>query len=138
MSLRNYTPRRETVPLNDDTLSVRGLSLTDASKIVGNHLKDVDALMQAYEAKGFNIFAPGAEEDLIRNLIADAPFIVGTVIALACDEEDLAETAAVLPISVQIDALRKILTMTFQDAGGPKAFFETLRRLPGTAKAAKG
>ncbi len=129
MSLRTYTPRRELVPLNDDPLYVRGLSVTDVSKVVGNHLKDVEDLVQSYERKGFNIFAPGAESDLIRNLVADAPQLVGLVIALACDDEDCAEIAAALPLAVQVDALAKIITLTFQDAGGPKAFFETLRRL---------
>lgn len=138
MGIRDYKPRRTVVPLGDTSLSVRGLSLTDISELVGNHLKNIDELMEMFEAKGNDVFAEEAGNNLIKLLTSDAPELTGKIIALASDEAvgmiELAELSAVcqtLPFPVQIDALTAIGKLTFEDAGGPKEFFRKLKALRG-------
>lgn len=138
MGIRDYKPRRTVVPLGDTSLSVRGLSLTDISELVGNHLKNIDELMEMFEAKGNDVFAEEAGNNLIQLLTSDAPELTGKIIALASDEasdrhelDQLAKACESFPFPVQIDALMAIGKHTFEDAGGPKEFFRKLKALRG-------
>ncbi|AAQ63365.2 tail length tape measure protein [Burkholderia phage BcepNazgul] len=144
MGFRDYKARRTTIPVGEETLRVRGLSLTDVAQLVDKHLKDIDTLMEAYSAHTTDVFMNQSGDILIQMLTRDAPELVGKMIALACDEADrkaddyeeqleaLADVFATeLSFSVQIEALTAIGKHTFEDAGGPKRVLQSAGGAPG-------
>lgn len=129
MSLANYKPKTELVTVSGQPLHLRGLSVAVISLLVQNHLTQVDALMDRYAANNRNIFADNAGDNLILMLVRDAPEITSFLIAHGAGEPEAIEQAAAIPFPSQVEILGIIGRLTFEDAGGPKQFFETLRRL---------
>lgn len=124
--LAGYRPPRAQVPLpTGGHLDLRGLSTADLVHLVALYREDVLRAAQAIQANA------GAADLMawVASVQTVAPALIGMVIALACDEPDEAMTAAMLPPSVQIDALRKIWGLTFAGSESLPKVIGTLRHL---------
>jgi hypothetical protein len=137
MSLVGYKPPVETVEFKGGSFQVKGLSLNDVSTLVQANLSDMEQLFGLFDKAVGN----GANMDiggLASTLIAHAPGFVAATIALACTEQDdfevRLEAARILPMPVQIDAIKKIGAVTFEEAGGVKKFLENLTFLKGALR----
>lgn len=128
MGLKNYKPRRHEFALGDgETHSVRGLSFEDISMLVQHHLPDLEEL--------FDLFANISEqsddqfETVVVNLLQRAPGLAANIIAVAGDEPDAPQQAAMLPAPLQMEMLLKIGDFTFQEVGGVKKGMESIAAL---------
>lgn len=138
MSLADFTPARETVEFKGGSFDVRGLSLDDVSILMRSHLPDVEAIIDLL-AKG----NAGAEFEVSAvlehaiTLVKEAPGLVANLIALACDEPDEVDKARALSLPVQVRAIETICKVTFDEAGGPKKFVESLVHLLASLRPAR-
>lgn len=132
MSLADFQPETLTVTYKKTKFDVRGLSLIDLSSLLRTHMNDLESLFDMYEqeSQGLN-FGNIALAKYATRLIADAPGLVSHIIALACDEPDQVNQAQRLPMITQIEALKKIGTLTFEEVGGVKKLIEEMGNLVG-------
>ena len=130
MSLADFQPERITVKSKNFSMAVRGLSLIDCSALLRTHMSDLESLFEMYEqeAQGLS-FGNVAVARYATRLISDAPGLVAHIIALACDEPEQLDNARRLPMIVQINALKAIGTLTFEEVGGVKKLIEELSGL---------
>lgn len=127
MSLADFQPARESVTFNGGEFSVRGLALDDVTVLMRHHMSDVDKLVEAFSSNDSTPeYAAKIAAQHIVTLVKEAPGLVANLIALASDEPDSVENARRLGIAVQIRALETIAKLTFDEAGGPKKFVESL------------
>lgn len=129
MLLAEYAPQREQVTFRSGSLSVRGLALDDIALLMRDNLSDLDSLLRMYSHEIDERVTVSATAQYAVALIRDTPALVARVIALACDEPEHENKARKLPIPVQVDVLKKIVELTFSEAGGAKKFFESLTNL---------
>lgn len=129
MSLKDYSSERLEVTFKGGSFSVRGLSLDDVTALITKHLPDLDKLADLLAGKATQETAAMETMSLALKLVVEAPALVAQAIALAADEPDFAENARKLPLPVQIDAVKKIGRLTFEESGGAKKFFESLSGL---------
>lgn len=142
--LKDYKPRSETVTLSDGfELTVRGLSLSDLSPILGKFEPELESVYVKYltesgesgEAevlppedsiagklgkKGRKPKAPASAEDqgttitdFVKGIVVSAPLLVATIIATANDSPDDVESASRIPAPDQIQLLIAIGRLTF-------------------------
>ncbi|QJI52241.1 pre-tape measure frameshift protein [Cronobacter phage JC01] len=130
MSLADFQPETRTVKVKNVTFEVRGLSFADISSLIRTHMDDLEAVFTMYEreAQGLN-FGNLAMARLATALISDAPGLVAHIIALAADSPEFVDKAARLPAFTQLDALKKIGAMTFEEVGGVKKLLEMIVEL---------
>ena len=141
MGLADYQPARQTVEFKGGSVSVRGLSLDDLTVLLKHHLQDLDNLMEIYQRDVKDELAIAAAVQYGVSLAREAPGLVAHVISLACDEPDKVDRARILPLPIQVELLKAIGSLTFEEVGGAKKFFESLQTLtaairPGTRKTA--
>ena len=130
MALADYTPARATVEFTGGSFQVRGLSLDDVSILMRSHLPDVEALVgMLSESNGGGNIEVGQVMQHAITLVKEAPGLVANLIALAADEPDLVDKARALALPIQVRAIETICNLTFDEAGGPKKFFESLVHL---------
>lgn len=132
MSLAAFQPEKIEIKHRKVTFEVRGLSMTDLSSLVRTHYTDLEALFTIYENEavtgGVNAMSIARYG---TSLIKDAPGLVGHIIALAADEPEMVDNAMRLPMLVQIDALKAIGKLTFEEVGGVKKLIAELSNLVG-------
>lgn len=138
MALADYTPVRAPVEFKGGSFDVRGLSLEDVSVLMRSHLPDVEAIIDLM-AKG----NAGGEFDVTSvmehaiTIVKEAPGLAANLIALAADDPDNVDKARSMPLPLQVRAIEKICEVTFEEAGGPKKFFESLVRLLSSLRPAR-
>lgn len=126
MALSDYVPARSVVSFKGGEFSVRGLALDDIAVLMRNHLSDINALVDVFGKDVTDEAAIGAVAQHAIALIREAPGLVANLIALASDEPDSVDHARRLLMPVQVRAIEEIAKLTFEEAGGPKKFFESL------------
>lgn len=135
MGLADYQPSRETITFKGGSFKVKGLSLDDVGVLMKHHLSDLDALFALY-AKDVNPdMAAAVTAQYAVSLIREAPGLVANVIALGAEEPDNVAFARRLPMPVQVEAIKRIALLTFEEAGGAKKFFASLTELVGMVRA---
>lgn len=127
MALSDYVIQTETVPLKGGSLEVRGLGLDDVTVLLRNHMPDLDKLFDLYDETQTDPTKFGETAKYAIKIVSQAPGLVANMIALASDEPDEVEKCRRLPMAAQVKALTAIIKITFEEAGGPKKFYETLR-----------
>ena len=138
MGLADYQPARQKVEFKGGSVSVRGLSLDDVTVLLKHHLADLDNLMEIYQRDVKDEMAIAAAVQYGVSLAREAPGLVAHVIALACDEPEKVDQARMMPLPVQVELLKAIGTLTFEEVGGAKKFFESLQTLTAAIRPAKG
>lgn len=120
----------ETVEFGDKRYQVRGLGLAQILYIVRQHL---DALTPIYESAASGELFADPTAIAIQMGERFTP-VAGTVIACAMGRASAADKVAQLPLSVQIDALDKIVRLTLVAEGGLEKVMEiVVRAIEGAA-----
>ena len=118
--------RRAASPAGGE-FAVRGLSLDDISFLVQRHGAKLQDLFSQFVANAGELTTESAVGFAVP-LMKEAPGIAAELIACASGDPEDAEIAAQLPFPVQLDALEKLATLTFESGGGPKKLVETVIR----------
>ncbi|ASD51923.1 tail protein [Pseudomonas phage PspYZU01] len=122
----------EVVTFRGGSFTVRGLNLEHIAAIVRAYGPRLESLFQQFKHAAVTQAAddPAALElaSYITPLLQEAPDIASTMIAYAAGESNPA-LARRLPFPTQVDALEKILDLTFDEEGGPGKLMETVIRL---------
>ena len=131
MGLSNYKPKVTSVALPGEggAIVVRGLSLDDIAVLMNEHLSDIDGLVAIHSE---SLAKDQRVEEMARfaiGLAKDAPASVEPLIALAADEPDAVANARRLPLPVQVNILKVVLGLTFEEAGGFPKFVESLTQM---------
>lgn len=130
MSLADFQPATDVVSFRGKPLiTVRGLSLDDIAILMRENLSDLDELIKLYAEGVDENVAVAKSAQFIVAMAREMPALVARIICLSCDEPTAEDKARKLPLPVQVDALQKIVTLTFSEAGGAKKFFESLKHL---------
>lgn len=114
---------RHTVEAGVGTFAVRGLTFADLSRLVADHRAEIEEATEIVTASGDDMGAIAAA------IAGKLPRLASAVIACAADEPDMAATAALLPIPVQLDALVAVGRLTFADEGALPKFLANLQSL---------
>lgn len=123
-SLSDVTlPTEEVSVSKGQTITVRGLSLTDVALIYRRHAEALENLYQEHIVDSDEL--PPMDK-LARVLFDTAPNAVAEIIAAANDEPEMAPEAARLPGLVQIRALITVMALTFESEEEVKNLMETL------------
>lgn len=131
MALKDFAIRKDQVSFQGGVLEVRGLALIDIAVLIRDHLDELNRLFAMYDNEDTRATAITEAANFAINLVKESPVIVAKMIALACDEPESLEVAERLPLPVQVEAMRKIIEMTFEEAGGAKKFLDSLVALMG-------
>jgi len=113
MKLSELEIPTETVEVPGGTIAVRGLGLPDLTYLLRYHGEALEGVylekIVSAEAdpEAFNMAA------LARAVMEAAPMAVAQAVALAADEPDMATKVARLSIPTQIEAIEKVLVLTF-------------------------
>lgn len=129
MPLATYVAPREKVKLGkDNDFTVRGLSTADVSKLLQNHRQDLEVLFSVFEKS--KELSTESIESVALYLMQDMPTLTAELIVIASDEPEAGiEQVMMLPLPSQLDALGKIMKLTFEEAGGLKNFVAMLMTL---------
>jgi hypothetical protein len=138
MSLVGYQPPTGTVPFKGGSFQVKGLSLEDVSVLVQTNLENMEHLWGVLD-KGIGDGSGINVERIAGELVMHAPNFARTMIAIAAtDEADFNEKLAAasrLTVAIQVEAVKLIGSLTFEEVGGVKKFLENLMFLKGTLTA---
>lgn len=129
MSIADYKPETAEVKFKGGSLTVRGLALDDLAVLMGTHLSDLDVLVGMFQREVKAELAVPVMAQYAITLVKEAPGLVANLIALACDDGDNVDPYRKLSMPKQLECVEKIANLTFEEAGGPKKFFESLMRL---------
>lgn len=117
MTLTSFKIETADVSFSGGVFAVRGLSLNNVLNIINLHKDDMTELFSAFSN---GVADPNKQAG---SLLARAPSLVATIIAEGCMEKVDSEVTGTLPVTVQLDALRKIGGLTFATQS-PKDFME--------------
>jgi hypothetical protein len=129
MSLKDFVIRKEQVAFRGGVLEVRGLALNDVTVLIRDHLTELSRLFELYDNDETRNTAMAESAKFAIELIKESPQVVASMIALSSDEPSLVNVAAQLPLPVQVETVRKIIELTFEEAGGAKKFLDSLVEL---------
>lgn len=129
--LTDFEIIREEVSYRGASVQVRGLALFDITALVPQHLDQMNKLFDLYKSSDELVQNVAAAESVkfALKLVHDAPDLVASMIVRACDEDEtpgVKEHVMRLPIGFQIELARKIIDLTFAEAGGAKKLFDNL------------
>lgn len=127
MSLANIQIPREVVMFRGEPISLRGLSLNDFSTLMRGHLADLNKLFDLYDKEETRDTAMAQSARFAITIVQETPAMVAQLIVMASDspEEEIA-IAETFPLPLQVECLRTIINVTFEEAGGAKKFFDSL------------
>lgn len=127
MALADYVPERTEITHKGRSLvSVRGLCLDDISILIRSHFQ---VIRQVYDITERGEIGEFGGDAFFIELMTVAPDLLFNVIALAADEAEYGAEARKLPVGVQINALKEIVRLTFEDIGGPLAFGALVQKM---------
>lgn len=132
MSLKDIVLPKETIEFSGGSFAVRGLSFNDVLTLVNEHRPAIEPLFMQAVAGGLPM---GDQVELGLMLVEKAPAVVAHAVALAADEPDGAAAFLRLPVDVQLDAIERLMRVTFALVGGPKKFGQTVLRIVESTRA---
>jgi hypothetical protein len=127
LSIESYVIPKLPVESKGETIfEVRGLDVTDLTFLAQNYLPDILRAVEEYgkvrrarlEARGLTEFVMLAAKDF--------PDLVAEIISRAADEPGQTEKAAKLPFMIQLTALRQVMLLSTEEAGGLKNLIAVL------------
>lgn len=128
MGLRDLKIPEEVVEIPGGSFAVRGLNTDDMAYLIRKHGASMEKAYASFADSNEN-FTPEDLKDFLVPLLEYAPELLAELIACAADDMEAVPVARRLPFPSQVDALEKIAQLTFEVAGGPKKFLETVTRL---------
>lgn len=133
-SLLDFVIRKEPVSYRGVDVLVRGLALFDITELIRRHLGDMTTVFDAYKKAGEDAQKNALADSMVFavKLVQDVPDLVIAMIIRATDEaetQELVDHTARLPLDLQVELIRKIIDMTFEEAGGAKKLFDKLKMM---------
>ena len=138
MALRDYqVPREEVVAGGTTTFFVEGVSFNNLTQMVTTHGPGMAVLFgQFTEMKGAGL-KPEDLGLLVKLAMDQFPDLIADAIAISSGEltgdfekdNELRETVSKLPVGVQLDAVEKIIGLTFTAESDIKKLVETVTRM---------
>jgi hypothetical protein len=138
MALRDYQVPREEVVVNETTtFSVEGISFNILTSLVNTHGPAMTVLFGQFAEKKSGGIKPEDIGLLVKLGMDRFPALVGDIIAHASGEltgdrkEDakLRDGISRLPVGPQLDAIEKIIRLTFTTESDVKKLVETVTRM---------
>lgn len=129
--LRDYEAPGETVMIDAEYgFTVRGIDLEDLLRLAGSRSAE---LAKLYEKSKDRIEKDGLRPEVIGMILQGAmlefPELTAEIIAHASDRRDQTAKIRKLPANVQIEAINKIVGLTFTTEGSLKKFLETVAEM---------
>ena len=132
MSFKDFEIIKEPVMFRGVAVAhVRGLALNDITVLVRGHLVEIDKLIAMFDNDATRETAMTEAARYAIKILQDAPDLAAKMIALASDEPDQADKIAKLPLPMQVESVRKIINLTFEEFGGAKKFIDSMLDLMG-------
>ena len=128
MSLKNFEIARKEVSYRGQALQVRGFSLNDISMTMREYLPELGKLFDMYGVDEQRDNALQESAKFAITIVRESPMLVAQMIVLAADDDNAEsfDIALKLPITFQVEVLRAIFELTFEEAGGAKKFVDSL------------
>ena len=129
MGLKNLQLPTESITIAGEVIPLNGLSLPDVTTLIRRHgaaMNDIFERVSGEVKKGEENFDV---KSILVTLAQETPVVVAEIICLSARELDAVEETLRLPFPVQIEALEKIVRVTFDAEGGVKNFAETVIRI---------
>lgn len=136
MALKNYRAPFDTILTGDEPTAVFGLTVTDIGMLMrdyGESCRDAYNIYAATEGTGDEV---ARIDRTLVELVHLVPDLVAAIIAYAAREPDAIDVAKSLPVTIQIDALVKVLNLTMATEGGLGNFLAVLRNATDSLKLA--
>lgn len=132
MGLKHLIFEQAVVQFKGGEFPVQGLSIEHVTFIIKHHSHKLNDLFNRVLAKAQDPEGEFSAEEvgsMILPFLDEAPEVGALIIACGAGDPSDVTLARKLPLPVQLDALEQILRLTFDAAGGPKKFLETVIRL---------
>lgn len=131
MGLRDYEIPALSVPITEKvSFDVRGISFEDISRLVQRHGPVCVMVYQQFvESKVKFGLRPEVLGQLLTMAMEKFPDAVSEMIALAADDVEQIAKVRKLPVGVQIDAIYKIIGLTFTSEADVKKLVEIVTRM---------
>lgn len=127
MSLADIQIPRDEVTFRGESLSFRGLSLNDFSTLMRGHMEELSTLFDMYDNAETRDTAISQSAHFAIKIVKEAPNMVAQLIVLASDSpQEHIEHAKRFPLPLQVECVRCIINVTFEEAGGAKKFLDSL------------
>lgn len=113
-------------------VSVRAVSLQDVAILIDSHQFAITHIANIIATrKDMDFTQPEVLVDTIMTILGESPIMVANIIALCADDTDNIETAARLPLPVQLEILNAIGDLTFRDEAAIKKFAANVKTMIG-------
>ena len=125
MSLANLQLRTEAVPYNDSEITLHGLSANAIAGLILSQLSNIEEIFNIVEGAGVKSTADLANVNVAevgQRLLVQMPDFIAHVIAYAAHEPDQWQKVIHLPAPVQVECLKKLAQLTFNDEAGFREF----------------
>lgn len=127
MSLKDFQIAKDSVTFRGGSLELRGLSLNDFSFLMRDYMSEINNLFKLYDNSSTRESAIAQATQFAVTIVRETPNMVAQAIVLCADEDQaMLPIAAKLPLPMQVECVRKILALTFEEAGGAKNFLDSL------------
>ena len=128
MSLKNFEIARKEVSYRGQALQVRGFSLNDISMCMRDYLPELAKLFDMYSVEEQRDNALQESAKFAITIVRESPLLVARMITMAADDDsdESFDIALKLPITFQVEVLRVVFELTFEEAGGAKKFIDSL------------
>ena len=125
MSLANLQLRTAAVRYNETDITLHGLSANDIAGLILSQLGNIESIFDIVEGAGVKKVEDLANVNIAevgQRLLVQMPDFIAHVIAYAAHEPDQWSKVMHLPAPTQVDCLKKLAGLTFNDEAGFREF----------------
>lgn len=127
MSLAAYEiPTRPVMSRDAEIFRVRGLNVEDLTYLAENYLPDIIQAIEAYGQSRRRVVERKGLAEFVLIAAKDFPSLCAEMISRAADEPGQTDKARALPFMIQIAALKEIIVLSTEEAGGLKNLIAVL------------
>jgi hypothetical protein len=122
--------KKRKIEFDGGEFELRALCLRDVSWLVVNHREAVDKMAVVVRARTeLNMDDIGTMIEVVSEMIQECPSMAADLISACADEPEAFSVALTLPVVVQVEALRTIGELTFEDGIAIKKLWADVKRL---------
>jgi len=125
MSLKDIKLPEAVIEFPGGDFAVRGLGFDDVSFLVQKHGQKLEPIFKDFTQTSGDLTVESIAAFALP-LLKAVPEIVAEMIACASGDKDDVGIARSLPFPTQLEALQRIVELTFSVSGGPKKLVETV------------
>mgnify|MGYP001232383630 CR=1 FL=1 len=135
MALSDIVIPTRVIEYQGASFTIHGVTARDVMRMLFEAEKDIERIIDAYEALQGSEGADSREAIVL--LLREAPELAARLIASAADEPEHWSIVARLPVSVQAEALAAVWALTFEGPDSVKKFVASLVEMTNSMKALK-